>query len=196
MFAKLHLAKNSLKRFKVGQLFAIPLFIAALWILGIFSSSDVVPYGSEEQFLAAPDIPVDPSLLAFVTLITAQTNYDSEFYAALTLGKSIMKKRDGENPLILLHTTASLSEKQLCMLQAVGWVIIANEQTPREVTPIQAKHMKRDDGTYSLLHIFNLVEYEAIVYLSYESLVISSTFNIFEFVLPYKESPAMTTIAA
>jgi hypothetical protein len=52
--------------------------------------------------------------------------------------------------------------------------------------------MEKDDNTYSLLNVWNLTEFSSIVYLKYNSLVIHSTYQIFDHVLPYNNEPPIS----
>jgi hypothetical protein len=56
--------------------------------------------------------------------------------------------------------------------------------------------MNQDDGSYSLLHVFGFTEYEAVIFLAYNSLYIGTSENLFGLVLPYQQSPPISEFVA
>lgn len=106
----------------------------------------------------------------------------------------LMQKKYIESDMVLLYTPKSLSEMHLCMVKAIGWLIfIRNFRKTREVSAIRANHMEKDDETYALLHVWNLNDYQAILYVKYDSLVMTPSFNFFDYVLPFNNQPPLST---
>ncbi|KAI3809321.1 hypothetical protein L1987_25292 [Smallanthus sonchifolius] len=107
---------------------------------------------------------------AYVTLL-----YGDEFVlGARVLGKSIRDTRSTKDMIVLVSDGVSDYAKTL--LQADGWIVnpISLLENPNQVRPT------RFWGVYTKLKIFNMTEYEKVVYLDADTIVIKNIDVLFK----------------
>lgn len=123
---------------------------------------------------------------------------------AIALGDSIKDKsglyrKTAHVPaMVLMHTESSLTPGQKCHLKAVGWDLKVVESIESFTTKDAALAIPSLglESSFTKLHLWNLTQFDSVIYLSPATLVIGNLVDVFDIVVPYGGQPPLSDFAA
>ena len=129
-----------------------------------YSNSEKAPSSAKEKLFASKE--------AYVTLM-----YGGFILGARVLGQSLRETGTAKDLVALC--TRTVSAETIRVLQADGWIINYVDNIPNPYSGLS----KRGDyfsGAYSKIHIWNMTNYERVVYLDSDVLVMSNIDHMFD----------------
>ncbi|KAF0501895.1 glycosyltransferase family 8 protein [Gigaspora margarita] len=106
---------------------------------------------------------------------------ENYFKGSLLLGYTI-KKYHPNHAMYLLYFPSQISASLVCQLKAVGWIMKEVERIP---VPWDGHLYGNFDDQFTKLQMWSLIEFDSIIYIDSDAIVLQRIDNLFKMITPY-----------
>ncbi|CAG8821974.1 10742_t:CDS:2, partial [Gigaspora margarita] len=106
---------------------------------------------------------------------------ENYFKGSLLLGYTI-KKYHPNHAMYLLYFPSQISASLVCQLKAVGWIMKEVERIP---VPWDGHLYGNFDDQFTKLQMWSLIEFDTIIYIDSDAIVLQRIDNLFKMITPY-----------